>query len=208
METTIFVQLCIKTCDFVQSFEYFIYICTHEDKTDYSTTAIHSFVLGLCWGWDCRFAASIFTSYATDYFVSPAGNDSNSGLKEDKPFATLGKVISLQPWWQGAEDNAVFYSLLESCDVVQLNPLDWLSDVLAKLKDNMDEDEITQLMPYQYKKSRVILGIFCLITGRPKLKVTISVTQCYFCGLRVCLSPVSAPAVGSRADNLLTNISR
>ena len=55
---------------------------------------------------------------------------------------------------KGAEDNAVFYSLLESCDVVQLNPLDWLTDVLDKLKDNMDEDEITQLRPYQYKKSR------------------------------------------------------
>ena len=55
---------------------------------------------------------------------------------------------------KGAEDNAVFYSLLESCDVVQLNPLDWLTDVLDKLKDNMDEDEITQLMPYQYTKSR------------------------------------------------------
>ena len=41
------------------------------------------------------FAAAIFTSYATDYFVSPAGNDSNSGLKEDKPFATLGKVMPL-----------------------------------------------------------------------------------------------------------------
>ena len=45
--------------------------------------------------------------------------------------------------YKGAEDNAVFYSLLESCDVVQLNPLDWLTDVLDKLKDNMDEDEIT-----------------------------------------------------------------
>ena len=55
---------------------------------------------------------------------------------------------------KGAEDNAVFYSLLESCDVVQLNPLDWLTDVLGKLRDNMDEEEITQLLPYQYKKSR------------------------------------------------------
>ena len=55
---------------------------------------------------------------------------------------------------KGAEDNAVFYSLLESCDVVQLNPLDWLTDVLDKLKDNMDEDESTQLMTYHYKKSR------------------------------------------------------
>lgn len=55
---------------------------------------------------------------------------------------------------KGAEDNAVFYSLLESCDVVQLNPLEWLTDILGKLKDNMDEDEIMQLLPYQYKKSR------------------------------------------------------
>lgn len=49
---------------------------------------------------------------------------------------------------KGAEVNAVFYSLLESCDVVQLNPLDGLTDVLGKLKDNMNEDEITQLMPH------------------------------------------------------------
>ena len=48
---------------------------------------------------------------------------------------------------KGAENNAVFYSLLESCDVVQLNPLDLLTHVFGKLKDNMDEDEITQLMP-------------------------------------------------------------
>ena len=53
-----------------------------------------------------------------------------------------------------AEDNAVFYSLLKSCDVVQLNPLDWLTEVLSRLRDNMDEEEITQLLPYQYKKSR------------------------------------------------------
>ena len=49
---------------------------------------------------------------------------------------------------KGAEDNAEFYSLLESCDVVQLNPLDWLADVLGRLRVNMDEEEITQLLPY------------------------------------------------------------
>ena len=68
-----------------------------------------------------------------------------------------------------AEDNAIFYSLLESCDVVQLTPLDWLTDVLGRLRDNMDEDEIMQLLPYQYKKFRENLGIFLSITGRPKL---------------------------------------
>ncbi len=39
-------------------------------------------------------------------------------------------------------------------NVVQLNPLDWLTDVLGRLRDNMDEEETTQLLPYQYKKSR------------------------------------------------------
>ena len=52
---------------------------------------------------------------------------------------------------KGAEDNAVFYSLLGSCDVVQLNPLEWLTDVLGKLNDDMDEEQIIQLLPYQYK---------------------------------------------------------
>lgn len=55
---------------------------------------------------------------------------------------------------KGAEDNAVFYSLLGSCDVVQLNPLEWLTDVLGKLNDDMNEEQIIQLLPYQYKKSR------------------------------------------------------
>ena len=55
---------------------------------------------------------------------------------------------------RGAEDNAVFYSLLGSCDVVQVNPLEWLTEVLGKLNDDMDEEQIIQLLPYQYKKSR------------------------------------------------------
>ncbi len=65
-----------------------------------------------------------------------------------------GRTISSAKMTGGAEDNAVFYSLLGSCDVVQLNPLDWLTDVLGKLNDDMDEEQIIQLLPYQYKKSR------------------------------------------------------
>ena len=66
---------------------------------------------------------------------------------------------------EGAEDYAVFYSLLESCDVVQLNPLDWLTDVLGRLRD---------MRSYNFchtntKNPGNNLGIFCLITGRPKL---------------------------------------
>ena len=63
--------------------------------------------------------------------------------KPIKPFASATRAMALCHLRdEGAEDYAVFYSLLESCDVVQLNPLDWLTD------------EIIQLLPYQYKKSR------------------------------------------------------
>ncbi len=36
----------------------------------------------------------------------------------------------------------------------QFNPLEWLTDVLNKLRDDMDEDGLVQLLPYQYAKSR------------------------------------------------------
>lgn len=55
---------------------------------------------------------------------------------------------------RGAEDNAVFYSLLGSCETVGVNPLDWLTLVLTKLHSDMPEDQIRQLLPYYYKKSR------------------------------------------------------
>lgn len=55
---------------------------------------------------------------------------------------------------RGAEDNAVFYSLLESCDVVGVNPLEWLTYTLNNLHDDSTEEEIKSLLPYEYKKSQ------------------------------------------------------
>ena len=55
---------------------------------------------------------------------------------------------------RGAEDNAIFYSLLESCGQVGLSPLEWLTSTLEKLKDNMEEDELIRLLPYYQKKSQ------------------------------------------------------
>lgn len=56
---------------------------------------------------------------------------------------------------RGAEDNAVFYSLLESCQIVGVNPLRWLTDALQRLADNPDEEQLQDLLPYNYKKSQV-----------------------------------------------------
>lgn len=55
---------------------------------------------------------------------------------------------------RGAEDNAVFYSLLESCQIVGVKPLEWMTYVLEKLQDQTTEDEIIRLLPYYYKKSQ------------------------------------------------------
>jgi hypothetical protein len=49
---------------------------------------------------------------------------------------------------------AVFCSLLGSCDGVGQNPLEWLTDVLGKQKDDMEEQQVILLQPFQYRKSR------------------------------------------------------
>ena len=55
---------------------------------------------------------------------------------------------------RGAEDNAIFYSLLESCQIVGLNQLHWLTDVLQQLAGDISEEQLNQLLPYNYKKSQ------------------------------------------------------
>lgn len=55
---------------------------------------------------------------------------------------------------RGAEDNAIFYSLLESCQIVGLNQLQWLTDVLQQLAGDLSEDQLQQLLPYNFKKSQ------------------------------------------------------
>jgi len=54
----------------------------------------------------------------------------------------------------GASDNAIFYSLIESCDIVGADPLTWLQYVLEKLDDDSTLEELKQLLPYYYKKAR------------------------------------------------------
>ena len=75
--------------------------------------------------------------------------------KPIKPFASATRAMALCHLRdEGAEDYAVFYSLLESCDVVQLNPLDLRSYNFCHTNTKNPGNN---------------LGIFCLITGRPKL---------------------------------------
>lgn len=54
----------------------------------------------------------------------------------------------------GAVDNAIFYSLIESCDILGIEPLQWLTHVLNNLHNDTPEEEIKNMLPYYYKKSR------------------------------------------------------
>ena len=54
----------------------------------------------------------------------------------------------------GAVDNAIFYSLIESCEIAGVNPLQWLTHVLQSLYDDTTAEQITQMRPYNYRKTR------------------------------------------------------
>lgn len=52
---------------------------------------------------------------------------------------------------RGAEDNAVFYTFLVSCDNLGVPPLEWLTRTLEKIKPDMDEEQLKALLPCNYK---------------------------------------------------------
>jgi len=53
----------------------------------------------------------------------------------------------------GAIDNAIFYFLLESCDTVRVNAIEWLTYVLENLHDDTPTHKIVEMLPFYYKKS-------------------------------------------------------
>lgn len=52
------------------------------------------------------------------------------------------------------DNNAVFYSLLESCQIVGVRPLEWLTYAFKNLHNDTTEDGIIRLLPHYYKESQ------------------------------------------------------
>ena len=64
------------------------------------------------------------------------------GIAHDSKSCNLGGVkVGL--------DNAIFYSLIETCDIVGVNPLQWLTFVLENLHDDTTSEDIELMLPYQ-----------------------------------------------------------
>lgn len=80
--------------------------------------------------------------------------DNNPVERNQRPTVMGRKNYLFSKNDRGAEDNAVFYSLIESCQIIGINPLAWLTDVLGRLHDDQPEEELIAMLPYNYKKSQ------------------------------------------------------
>ena len=80
--------------------------------------------------------------------------DNNPVERNQRPSVIGRKNYLFSKSDSGALDNAIFYTLIESCDIVGVNPLQWLTYVLENLHDDTTSEEIELMLPYQYKKSR------------------------------------------------------
>ena len=80
--------------------------------------------------------------------------DNNPVERSQRPSVIGRKNYLFSKNDSGAVDNAIFYSLIESCDLVGLEPLKWLTDVLTNLHDDASPEQIRLMLPYYYKKSQ------------------------------------------------------
>lgn len=80
--------------------------------------------------------------------------DNNHVERNQRPSVLGRKNYLFSKSDNGAVDNAIFYSLIESCDIVGVNPLEWLKYALDNIRDDTPPDQIKNLLPYYYKKSR------------------------------------------------------
>ena len=80
--------------------------------------------------------------------------DNNAVERMQRPSVLGRKNYLFSKNDRGAEDNAIFYTLVESCAIVEVNPLQWLTHVFDNLKDDPDEEQLIELLPYNYKKSQ------------------------------------------------------
>lgn len=82
------------------------------------------------------------------------GIDNNPVERSQRPSVMGRKNYLFSKSDSGAVDNAIFYSLIESCDVVGVDPLQWLTFVLTNIREDDPPERFRQLLPFYYKESR------------------------------------------------------
>ena len=79
--------------------------------------------------------------------------DNNPVERGQRPTVMGRKNYLFNKTDQSAVDHTYLYTLIESCDVVGVEPLPWLKYVLENLHDDTPPEQIKQMLPYYYKKS-------------------------------------------------------
>lgn len=103
--------------------------------------------------------------------------DNNSVERNQRPSVMGCKNYLLSKSDSGTVDNAIIYSLIESCEIVGVNSLQWLTHVLQSLHDDTTAEQITQNASLELQKnSRIELreffyskqyGLFRMVTSLP-----------------------------------------
>lgn len=76
--------------------------------------------------------------------------DSNPVEQGQRPSVLGRKNYLFSQNDRGAEDNAIFYTFIVSCDSLGINPYQWLKATLEDIRPDMEEAELIKLLPYNY----------------------------------------------------------
>lgn len=78
--------------------------------------------------------------------------DCNPVERGQRPSALGRKNYLFSQNDRGAEDNAIFYTFMVSCENLGINPFRWLKHALENIRPQMDEEDLIRLLPHNYKE--------------------------------------------------------
>ena len=78
--------------------------------------------------------------------------DNNPVEQGQRPSALGRKNYLFSQNDRGAEDNAIFYTFIGSCENLGINPFRWLKHTLEKIRPEMEEEQLKCLLPYYFSE--------------------------------------------------------
>lgn len=79
--------------------------------------------------------------------------DNNPAEQGQRPSALGRKNYLFSQNDRGAEDNAIFYTFVVSCECLGKNPYQWLRHALESVRPEMDDPELDRLLPCNFQQS-------------------------------------------------------
>lgn len=79
--------------------------------------------------------------------------DTNSVENQIRPIALTRKTTLFAGHEVGAENWAMLASLIATCKMSDVNPIDYVADILRALLDGHPKSRIEDLIPWQFRKA-------------------------------------------------------